>query len=406
MVSKGIFMVRDGRLFNRNQGYFDGSFTFGVTKPTPANTGLNVQGVSMGALSAVPVTIDGNGYPTWQVTDSWLNANATTYNAGTDTYVVDRVKMDGTGWLVYTGSHRCEVTNSYLKSPTNWTSAASPGASGAPASPYNGTIHARSTSRPLTATISAINCYIRVGKPWSYNQCLTGERIQNVIRCDLAGGEDQMDLWNGAANRNILGNYFGQLVFWDDDPNRASDSQHPGWTHNDQIQISGANGLIIDGNAFPYANIDLTKGAGQTLINAGWADGKYASNFSGTPNSDRSNGIVIRNNWFGGTDQPFYLSPAAASPGPADWQVYGNRLMLPHRTFANGSYAYQLMHYRPVLGLSDAMVHDNTWDNDPLFTGAYASLPGTPIPTVSETVSGAPYQFLYLKSGSSPIPGT
>lgn len=196
-------------------------FVLGETKPTAANTGLNVEGISASSLT----TVSGN------VTHSMNDV------------VFERQRFTG----------RVSITGKRITYRNCW---------------FNGP----HTARQALAQCSNTNCEAIVFEsclflPSSFGEsaadalgnCVFGHDFR-LSRCDVSGGIDLLGLYSGATtvparNVEVLGSFLHDMTYFSPDAGHA-DNQ----THNDAIQVHmGAQRMRVFGNTI-IATVDPARG--------------------------------------------------------------------------------------------------------------------------------------------------
>ena len=250
------------------------AFILGTTKPTSANTGLNVEGISVGSLT----TVNGN------VTHS---TNDMTYE-----------NMRFTGYVNVTGK-RITYRNCWFN--------------GSPAADT-------ALVRCINSNVEAIRFENCLFEPSSYatdadtalENCIFGHDFI-LSRCELLGGIDIIGLYSGVAlstparNIQILGCYMHDMTYFSPDSGH-SDNQ----THNDGVQVhGGVHDFLMYGTRID-ATINPAVGAASTPPTT--VDGQHMggnkqypwltsmSAFMLTPANTTAgvNNFVVDNSWLGG----------------------------------------------------------------------------------------------------------
>ena len=349
MPGKGLWVRRSGRWWNRNQGFLD-AFVLGVTEPTAANTGIRANGLDTSMLTVVSgdVTLGDSDFPSNKVIEGKYYKGFVT--VWTSTPVTFR---------------NCYFEGRGFSGETN---------------PKNGLVSCTNTSN--SAPVNFEFCTFWSVNPMYQQRCITGAGIGHVTRCDLGRGEDLLAVYPTAQTTifGAYGNYFHDLSFWDHDPQRASDSVHPGWTHNDCIQINGSNGVAIVGNSF-HAFADPTSGNYSTLTSGGYPTGAWNSCLMLNTGTGRHENLTIDQNWFYGAEAQIQMPKAGGSYDTGcSMTVTNNRFSLSVHGLGpySGNYSYQMVRWSVTGPTASAVDSSNVYMAD---AATPAGLRGTSIPT-------------------------
>jgi hypothetical protein len=320
-------------------------FVLGETKPSAANTGLAVLGLTTSDLTVVNGDLN--------ITPAYMASNGNT---------LDRVWVKG--HVVFTGTAPFTISNSVIQGRTF---------TGTP--PRTALVYARSTSTPTTAVLNLTNCKIDPVQPDVDIVGVSGERVGKLYRCDIARGSDLVNYWG--SNPDVQGCYGHDFTFWANDPKHTSDGSHPGWSHNDGVQSNGcASGTIIGNTIDMHA--DPTYGDAVTLIAGGFPGGAWGSAVMLTGSVSYVH-CDVKKNWIGGGQAPICMpvqSSGAFEDGGCVWEVSGNRFYsLPDPYSTNQR---QLIRWGYPKGPLPASVHDNVFTSD---TTIPTALQGTTLPT-------------------------
>lgn len=191
-----------------------------------------------------------------------------------------------------------------------------------------------------------------------------------VIRCDLSGGTDGLGVFNTYAktdplNVSMLGSYWHDFCFANNDPSHLSDATNPGWSHNDGMQIQGGSGVLVQGNNFqvyldPITSIGYLTSPNQyaAISYRNWGCGVTVS-----PNVSPVYGITVTQNWFNGGGANFQMNSSQYSGGPSDiGEISLNRFGVDQYAYG-GTSRYQI---RFNQGLTFERLTTNVFDpNDP-----------------------------------------
>lgn len=129
---------------------------------------------------------------------------------------------------------------------------------------------------------------------------------------------DGIDAYEPTSRLTAEDNYIHDLSFFDNSPDHAKDQYHPGWTHNDCIQLSGGAGHIIRGNSL-YPNPSPRVGTPATLRANGYPDLSYGTAITVSPDKGNITDTLITKNRSDGGDCFFqmnyhYYKQATTSP--------------------------------------------------------------------------------------------
>lgn len=357
-------------------------WVLGQTKPSAANTGLNVLGLTTADLTTV---INGD----LLINDAYITAHGTTF----DRYWVK-------GFVVMTAATSCKFTNSQLEGRGGFT-ASTRTTNGVPAHQTAGiqptaVIHARNQTG---GKISAENCKIFPIQPDLNLTTCAGEAIGHFYRCDLSLGSDGLDYWaNGHVGFepviDVQGCYFHDYTVWVNDNKHPTDGRYPYRSHNDYIQTSGCKQANVVGNFFEIHFTDAY-GDAATVKTQNFPLKNWGCGFIITLSGNHGTKIKIYNNWFkGGEQHAFFPFQGGASytqyQTGNDWECYGNRHAYDIHGWGPYSPGYSKQWYEVGDGEVNAYYggnvglscHDNIFDpNDPSCIAA--GVAGQAIPAMS-----------------------
>lgn len=360
------------------------AFTTGTTEPTAANTGLNVNGLTTADLTVTSTSSNGD----LLVNDAWVASHGTTQTInGVATKVIDKIWVKG--FLTFTAKTPVLFTNSQFEG-RRFTGAA----------PIDAVIHARSTSTPIGARVSFQNCKITVVQPDVGLTTAAGERLGDMIRCDLSRGSDGLDYWNPAAGQRVWGSYFHDFSFWAHDPKHTTDPTNPGWSHNDYIQSSGGDGLDIFGNAF---EVHAAVGVGDvaTLTASGFPNRNWGSAVALTAGSGHITNAQVRSNWFRGGQVHVFLPTQNTGIDFGDsMTVHHNRHDFGLHGYGpfSGSFSKQFIRWGFPMGPAVTDMHDNVLLSE---ANVPANLRGTLLPS-AVLIGGRTSTGQYIVALNSP----
>lgn len=336
------------------------NFTLGVTKPIADNTGLNVEDVAIGDLYIY------NG--DLVINDSWIALNG---NSKDRWYVK--------GHVTFAANTDFTFTNSYF-----------PGRVFTGAAPSSAVVRADSTQ--TTGHLDLINCRVTCIQPHVDISTIAGKRIRKVHRSHIDLGSDSVDCWD-PSEADIIGCYFGPMSFWANDPKHTNDPQHPGWSHNDHIQISGVKPgarIRVRGNNF---DIRMATGVGDVNNAAfqafspsrAWGCGVMMTPGTGHIYCD------VSDNWYSYGEIHISLSyqPGLSNNTDNSVKVNGNRHDM--NTHPYGGDAYQIIRGGLQMGMTPADITNNTWSDD---VSVPVALRGQPVPAPIIQGSGATGQYI------------
>jgi hypothetical protein len=334
------------------------SFVLGETKPSAANTGLGVLGLTTADLTVINGDLN--------ITPAYMSSNGNT---------LDRVWVKG--HVVFTGTAPFTLSNSVVQGRT-FTPAGSP--------PRGAVIYARSTGTPATALLHLTNCEIFPVQPDVNIVCVSGERVGKVYRCNIYRGSDGVNYWGSKVD--VQGSYIHDFSFWDNDSKHQNDGSRPWWSHNDGIQSNGCTDAVVFGNYIPM-RADPGCGA-YAVLAAAFPGGNWGSSVMLSGSNGYFVNALVRKNWFGGGQAPVCMplqSGGAYEDGGCSWEVSGNRFdSLPD---PYGSNDRQLIRWGWGKGPTPASVFGNVFTTD---TTLPAVLRGTTLPAPvlvgSATISG------------------
>jgi hypothetical protein len=323
------------------------AFVLGITKPTAANTGLGVLGLTPQDLTVVNGDLN--------ITPAYMASNGNS---------LDRVLVKG--HVVFTGTAPFTISNSIIQGRT-FSTAGSP--------PRGAIVYARSASTPATALLHLTNCEIFPIQPDVNIVCVSGERVGNLYRCNIYRGSDLVNYWGSRAD--VQGCYLHDFSFWDDDEKHKLDGSRPWWSHNDGIQSNGCVGAVIVGN-----NINMTADpdcGAYAVLAAAFPGGCWGSGVMLTGSVGYIEDALVRLNWFGGGQAPVcmpFQSSGAFEDGGCSWEVSGNRWY----SFPDpyGTNQRQFIRWGYPKGPGPASVFGNVFTSD---TAIPVALRGTVLPT-------------------------
>jgi hypothetical protein len=183
----------------------------------------------------------------------------------------------------------------------------------------------------------------------------------------------------GASPATVSGNYIHDLAFFDDSGDHAFDPYHPGWTHNDGVQVEGGTGHRITGNTLRgYAS--TTSGMPRTLKAGGFPHLERPVPVTVSPYRAPATALTVEQNWLEGGEAAFQMHELNAGSNQALGSVARNRLDGgQHRWASGGWYGIRYKKGITITGLTT-----NRWDGagnvDPALRGA--TLTGPPGITV------------------------
>jgi hypothetical protein len=336
-------------------------FILGVTIPQPANTGLNVQGLTTANLAVI------NGDLT--INDSYVAANGS---------VLDRKYFKG--FVNYTATTPVTISNSYVEGRTFTGD-----------SPREALIRARNGSAPLNAKISLVNTIVKPIQPDVGITCVAGERLGLMDRSHFENGSDGIDYW-APSPPNVRGCYFGPFSFWDDDPKHTTDGSHPGWSHNDHIQNSASDGGIVIGC---YFDIRAAVGVGNvsTLTAGGFPLRDWGTGIMLTPSGGTITNFVAQDNWLGYGRNPIMLpfqSSGSFNSGNS-WTVFGNKCFALPSGYGTGNTSRHFISWNQVMGPPLSSVFSNSFTNDTTVPLAFR---GTNFPATISQGSGNSAEYI------------
>ena len=274
-------------------------FILGETKPTAANTGLNVAGIAPGFLKIVSGNV--------------------TYSTNNATY--ERLRFTG----------KVSITGKNITFRDCWFNCAQFG---------NALVQCTNAN---VENVTFENCLFRPPTPGTegqanvtnYGACLVGDRF-TMIRCDLSWTCDGIDFYTfaGGTVRDItmLGSYIHDLSYFSPYPIPGGGSFADNQTHNDCMQIVEAtNGLHVEGCSFE-AMFDPAVGnaseppqfSGSDLVRGN----KYYPSMQGMSvlmcgGDDPVSNMVIHKNWmYGGS---VYINWSTQTVGSGTLQITDNR---------------------------------------------------------------------------------
>ena len=303
------------------------TFILGTTKPTSANTGLNVEGISPASLTTV------NGNVTHAVNDTvYENIRFTGYVNVTGKRITYKNCWFNASNLADTALVRCMNSN--------------------------------------TEAIRFENCLFQpsgfgTNAENALENCIFGHDFI-LLRCELSGGIDLIGLYSGVAlstparNIQVLGCYMHDMTYFSPDSGHA-DNQ----THNDGFQIHGGvhdfllygtrvdgtlnpsvgqasdppvtvDGQHISGNkqypwlvsmsCFMLTPANTTAGVNNFVVDSNWLGGGIVVfNWS---RSDATNVRIVNNRWTRGSfyGDEFTILMKAAQPATITGNYYENTL--------------------------------------------------------------------------------
>jgi hypothetical protein len=346
-------------------------FILGVTEPTAANTGLNVQGLTTANLRVIAGDLT--------INDAYVAANGS---------LLDRVWIQG--FVNYTATTPFTISNSQIEARTFTGSA-----------PREAVVRGRSGSTPLNALISLVNCKVFPIQPDVGISTVAGERIGLIQRCDLSLGSDTVDWWPPCVP-NARGNYFHDFSFWANDPKHTSDGSHPGWSHNDHIQNSGGDGSMVWGNSF---DIRAAVGVGDVsvLTAGGFPNRNWGSGTIFTCSAAHTTNNVVRENWYRyGEVHCFMPYQGDGFDDNNSWQVYGNRHDYgAHAYGSSPNYQKQMIRWCAITGPQPSDVYNNYWLSD---ANVPTALRGTLLPAaqLSGGLTTSGQYLVRYTSGTTP----
>lgn len=341
-------------------------FVLGTTKPTAANTGLGVLGLSAGDLTVI------NG--DFTLDDSYVSAHAV---GG----VIDRLYVKG--FLNFTASTTTTLTNSRIEGRT-FTGKA----------PQEFVVRARNYSSG--ALLNLTNCEVTLVQPDVGISTIGGERLGSLYRCDISMGSDLIDYWDCRNDVSVRGCFIHDYTFWANDPQRVNDPVHPGWAHTDGIQISGSTKTItIEGNHFQHYAAQVAD-YDALIANPTYTNAAYGGVIIMTPTVN-INGVAIDNNWIHGGDAQVHL--ATQSGGSFNtgngFTASGNRHGYNSHPWGpyGGNYSRQFYAWDAgMMPSNTGIVTGATWDTT---ADVPAALRGTPMPAVTFSSGANQYQCSY-----------
>jgi len=350
-------------------------FIYGTTRPDTTNTGLAVNGLTTADLTVA-------GTPDLTINDAYVTAHGSTLD-----------KLWVKGHINFTASSPVTITNSQIE-----------GRAFTGTAPYDAIVHARSTSTPVSATLSFTNCVIKAVQPDVGICTAMGERLGHFDRCDLSLGSDIIDFWwttGDSGTKSIRGCYLHDFSFWANDPKHTNDSVHPGWSHSDAIQMSGGDNILIEGNNIQHF---AASGVGDyaTLVGTGnYTNGAYGGCVMITPSGYTVTNLNIKNNWIHGGEGQIHL--AVQSGGSYNsgntMTCTGNRHGVDAHAAGPYSGNYNHIFYVWDNGMTSQaptdVVSGAVYDTTP---DVPAALRGTPLPAVQYISGATEYQSIYQTS--------
>jgi hypothetical protein len=300
-----VYVNRAGLWKSVGHTSIDNTFVLGYTRPTSANSGIAAKGLTTSDLTIV--TGDQNYHNT---------------DFGTDAEYPGMGVIRGKyfkGFITVTPSTRpLAFVECYFEGRTFTYNM------GVDQPPANGLAWANGTANPL-------HFYYCTGNPIQPSYGLDGfggSALGTAFRCDISRVEDGLYYLGYPGQTpwvDARGNYVHHLSFWDNDPQRASDSP-PGHTHNDCLQCSGSLNGVIRGNSF-QAFADSTSGMPAT--NTGLRpNGSVNSASMLTISSGPHQNLTYADNWIAGgiagcVQMPYQSKTWESSNS---WTVSNNRV--------------------------------------------------------------------------------
>lgn len=156
------------------------------------------------------------------------------------------------------------------------------------------------------------DCEVACDNPQYWQAGVSGSDY-TARRCNVHDVIDAFDVDNG--NVLIEACYIHHMTFFSNSPNHANDAVHPGWTHNDGVQISGGSHVTIRGNSFKtYASLKTGSTPSDHLhdLASGWNN--YGASITCSPDKSPISNLLIELNWFDGGDANFQSNYRPTAP--------------------------------------------------------------------------------------------
>lgn len=364
VLAESWTLTPDGKALRR-RGRADRPMPFSG-RPTAANTGLNVQGLTTSDLTVI------NG--DLLLDNAWRSANGPVANRY---WVKGHVVMNATTGPI-------TLQNSLVEGR--------PFTAGSP--PYAGLVRADRGDAPESAVLNLTNCKVVCSQPDVNLVGIRGIRLGEVQGCDISKGSDHINWWIPAVPK-AKNNYLHDFSFWAADSKHTNDSAHPGWSHNDGFQHDGGS----DGGYFINNTIDMRAALGvgdvDVLMANGFPDRNWGGAIMMTPGHGHITNMVIRGNHL------MYGEVHIAMPAQGggfdfgnSWEVYQNfHNDRAHGYTAGSLWSHQYIRWSYPMGMPISSVHDNYFFDDD--SVAVSTLRGQLLPTPT-LIGGATASGQYM----------
>lgn len=213
-------------------------------------------------------------------------------------------------------------------------------------------------SAGVTGTVIE-DCEIACDNPQYWQAGVNGSNY-TARRCDVHDVIDAFDVDNG--NVLIEACFMHDLTFFSNSPNHANDKVHPGWTHNDGVQISGGSNVTIRGNNFQtYASLTTGSTPSDHLHDraSGWNN--YGASITCSPDKSPISNLLVELNWFDGGDANFQANYRPTAPYTLG-TIRNNRFGRDQHIYTGSTDSRYQIRFAQGVGING--LTSNTWDAD------------------------------------------